>query len=296
MASPAHCIYCFEVLQASFDDSDPPRLESLLRSYEGYVQSRKPTPVAVEIDEDKIAPISEDRRDDRSTLQLPSISRVRDSTPSSASGTSTPSSANSTSTQATTPGPSTPDLRPSYASTVSVTASYPIFVTWSVISRPGHKSLRGCIGTFDPLPLQRGLSQYSLTAAFEDTRFSPIPRSLLPSLSCSLTLLADFQPCADVFDWELGTHGIRISFYYKSRRHGATYLPDVAVEQGWSKEETLHSLMRKAGYDRRTTDSPWDAVQDFKVVRYTGLMTSAKHQDWAEWKSWAKQNTPDLWS
>lgn len=296
MASAAHCIFCFEVLQASFDDSKAPRLEPLLRSYDRHVRNQKTSPIAVEIEEEKIAPISDERRDDRSTLQLPSISKIRDSTPSSASGTSTPSSANSTSTQATTPNPSTPDLRPSYASTLSVTASYPMFVTWNVISRSGHKSLRGCIGTFDPLPLEHGLSQYSLTSAFDDTRFSPIPQSLLPSLSCSLTLLADFQPCSDPFDWELGTHGIKISFYYRTRRYGATYLPDVAIEQGWSKEETLHSLMRKAGYDRRTKEDPWDAVQDFKVVRYTGLKASGSHQEWTEWKSWAKQNTPDLWS
>lgn len=85
--------------------------------------------------------------------------------------------------------------------------------------------------------------------AFDDTRFYPIPATLLPSLSCSLTLLSNFEPCADALDWEVGTHGLRISFIHRGRRYGSTYLPDVAVEQGWTKEETVESLMRKAGWD-----------------------------------------------
>jgi AMME syndrome candidate gene 1 protein len=196
---------------------------------------------------------------------------------------------------------------PSYASHLSATESYPLFVTWNTISRTsGDKRLRGCIGTFDPLPLETGLQSYSLTSAFEDTRFSPIPSALLSSLSCSLTLLAGFEPCQDAMDWVLGRHGIRISFTHRSRRHGATYLPDVAVEQGWSKEETVESLMKKAGWDGGSSHGggyarrilrgssrsdeakgkPWDEVADFRTVRYTGLKATATYSEWQEWRSW----------
>lgn len=103
-------------------------------------------------------------------------------------------------------------------------------------------------------------------------------------------------------DWALGTHGIRISFVYRGRRYGATYLPDVAVEQGWTKEETVESLMRKAGWDggvgsvaRRLlrgsgggsgTPPPWDQVSDFKTVRYQGHKASASYAEWQEWRNW----------
>lgn len=33
-----------------------------------------------------------------------------------------------------------------------------------------------------------------------------------------------------------------------ARTLSATYLPDVPTAQGWNKEETLDSAMRKAGY------------------------------------------------
>lgn len=105
-------------------------------------------------------------------------------------------------------------------------------------------------------------------------------------------------------DWVLGTHGLRISFIHRGRRYGATYLPDVPVEQGWSKEETLESLMRKAGWDgslgsvaRRllrgsssshgsSSNKPWDQVSDFRVVKYQGLKASASYAQWQEWRNW----------
>lgn len=103
-------------------------------------------------------------------------------------------------------------------------------------------------------------------------------------------------------DWVLGTHGIRISFVHRGRRFGATYLPDVAVEQGWTKEETIESLMRKAGWDggvgsvaRRllrtsggasNADKPWEQVSDFRTVKYQGLKASASYADWQEWRTW----------
>src|ERR1700710_2407907 len=87
-------------------------------------------------------------------------------------------------------------------------------------------------------------------SAFEDTRFSPISASELPTLSNHVTLLTNFsQPTKDPMDWTLGKHGLRISFSHQGRRYGSTYLPDVAKEQGWTKEETLISLMRKAGWN-----------------------------------------------
>jgi hypothetical protein len=132
--------------------------------------------------------------------------------------------------------------------------------------------------------------------AFDDTRFSPIPKSLLPSLSCSLTLLSSFESCTDAMDWTLGTHGLRISFIHRGRRYGATYLPDVAIEQGWTKEEAIESLMRKAGWDGggsstarrllRGAAKSWDQVSDFRTVRYQGLTASADYAEWQEWRNW----------
>jgi uncharacterized protein (TIGR00296 family) len=339
MATAAHCFYCFECLSASFEGRDPPSLQKVEDIWEQYEAGRTSLKNTESIaaasgrdtevvsgdldmqDEDGVGEREEsieeeDGEDGEEPIHSPrpqhqSISRLQAPTPESrSSNSSTPSvfSANSSQSILTnassTSNTSTP---PSYASRLSVTESYPLFVTWNTLSRTsGDKRLRGCIGTFDALPLETGLQTYSLTSAFEDTRFSPIPSTLLSSLSCSLTLLANFEPCHDAMDWELGRHGIRISFTYRGRRHGATYLPDVAVEQGWNKEETVESLMKKAGWDGGSSHGggyarrilrgssrgdeakgkPWDEVADFRTVRYTGLGASAMYSEWQEWRNW----------
>ena len=126
----------------------------------------------------------------------------------------------------------------------------------------------------------------SWNSALDDTRFAPITREELPSLSASVTLLMNFTPCADPLDWTLGTHGIRISFHHHNRRYGATYLPDVAVEQGWTKEETIVSLMRKAGWSGRSSE--WSKVADMQCVRYQGKKASADYWTWKDWKAWTE--------
>jgi AMME syndrome candidate gene 1 protein len=327
MANAAHCFYCFECLDASFERSHPPKLEGYLDLYERYIADTRPAQSSEDtVDDD--GTVSEDEVDGDDSLreetraqsrptrarpQNPNISRLQASQSSSrSSSASSPSTISASSSASHLSGSSAATslaaaAAPTYASRLSVTDSFPLFVTWNTLSRSGHKSLRGCIGTFEALPLASGLQSYSLTSAFEDTRFSPISASLLPSLSCSLTLLADFETCADALDWDLGTHGIRISFIHRNRRYGATYLPDVAVEQGWTKEETLESLMRKAGWDgghhqgmgRRllrgsqrdsepAVQKPWDEVSEFKTVRYTGLKSSGSYAEWQEFRRWAE--------
>ncbi|KAK9452633.1 AMMECR1 domain-containing protein [Dipodascopsis uninucleata] len=127
------------------------------------------------------------------------------------------------------------------------TEQYPIFITWSTYVK-GQKRLRGCIGTFEPQPLAQGLMSYAKIAAFDDNRFNPISRKELEHLECGVSLLTDFEEASDPFDWEWGVHGIRISFIVSGRRYSATYLPDVPPEHFNSKEETIISLIDKAGY------------------------------------------------
>ena len=64
-------------------------------------------------------------------------------------------------------------------------------------------SLRGCIGCFDELNLSSGIYDYALTAALRDSRFKPVQESEIKELSCTVSLLTDFEPCRDPFDWTL---------------------------------------------------------------------------------------------
>lgn len=125
-----------------------------------------------------------------------------------------------------------------------------------------------------------------LLRAFEDTRFAPISYHELPSLSCAITLLMNFETAPAPLGWTIGVHGIRISFTDKGRKYNATYLPNVAQEQGWTKVETMVSLMRKAGWKGRKEE--WQRVGDLKVVRYQGKKVSVEWEEWRDWRAWAE--------
>lgn len=70
-------------------------------------------------------------------------------------------------------------------------------------------------------------------SAVKDSRFSPITRDELTKLHVSVSILRHFEDGADYTDWEVGVHGIRIEFHNeKGNKRTATYLPEVAPEQG----------------------------------------------------------------
>ncbi|BEI81635.1 hypothetical protein CcaverHIS002_0207950 [Cutaneotrichosporon cavernicola] len=160
---------------------------------------------------------------------------------------------------------------------------YALFVTWNTL-KP-RKTLRGCIGNFTPMRLDKGLAEYALVAALEDHRFSPIRASELPSLGCGVSLLTPFTPVATPLSWDLGTHGIHVTFPHPTagRTLSATYLPDVAPEQGWSKEQAVLSLIQKAGWRGRVTvgDKVWNSIST-KV--YGSVKVAVTYDDYVAWK------------
>ncbi|KAF1923620.1 uncharacterized protein M421DRAFT_74946 [Didymella exigua CBS 183.55] len=271
MATEAHCAYCFESLAASLEKRPALSLrqtEALWKKYHGSA-----TTAGTDVD---------------SPAKPAAVSRLLSPSSGSSSGAaSTPSgtsSASSADTSVTSLGTALQNE--------GAQEDHPLFVTWNTVSRSGEKRLRGCIGTFEPLDLEEGLESYALTSAFDDTRFAPVTARELPSLQAAVTLLTDFEPTpnADPLAWDIGTHGLRISWTHHGRRYGATYLPDVAREQGWTKEETLVSLMRKAGWSGRKDD--WQKV-GLKVVRYQGKKVSLEYGEWKAWRAWVEEEMAD---
>ncbi|CAL8577963.1 hypothetical protein XPA_003770 [Xanthoria parietina] len=322
MATVAHCLFCFDVLSAGLEKREHltlPQVEDLWSRYQTRTeQGAQGDPTLEEPDhqgddqdledgEDPLSPSDHDLEESSSdeeglaasvasppsTLRLPTISHLQAPSPASASTSSIPSSVSDSSSRFSSADPASKTSsstsifsfgRRSKQPSPARREQYPLFVTWNTISTRGHKSLRGCIGTFEAQELSSGLENYALTAAFDDTRFSPIRSVELPTLANHITLLHTFTPCAHPLDWSLGTHGLRISFTYHGRRYGATYLPDVAVEQGWSKEETIVSLMRKAGWTGRSRD--WSTVGDLKAVRYEGKGEGCRWSTYRDWRDW----------
>lgn len=64
-----------------------------------------------------------------------------------------------------------------------------------------------------------------------------------------MSILTDFEEIEDPYDWVVGTHGLQVHFMFNGRGRSATFLPDVAPEQGWTQDDTLQHLFRKGGWD-----------------------------------------------
>jgi len=159
--------------------------------------------------------------------------------------------------------------------------AFPIFVTWNVGK---ELRLRGCMGTFNALNLHAGLREYAVTSAFKDSRFPPISRDEFTKLHVSVSILRHFEEALDYLDWEVGVHGIRIEFLNdRGSKRTATYLPEVAPEQGWNQTQTIDSLLRKGGFKGHVTPEVRGGI---KLTRYRSEKVSVPYAEYANrWSS-----------
>ena len=72
-----------------------------------------------------------------------------------------------------------------------------------------------------------------MLSAFEDDRFDPIAKDEIPKLSVTVSILENFEVIEDLYDWTVGTHGVEIEFEFEDDEFSATFLPEVAKEEGW---------------------------------------------------------------
>jgi AMMECR1 domain-containing protein len=88
-----------------------------------------------------------------------------------------------------------------------------------------------------------------LCSALRDSRFSPVQLKEVAHLSCSVSLLCCFEHAQGWQDWQIGQHGLIIEFTdpVLHCKRTATFLPEVAADQGWSQRQCIESLVRKAG-------------------------------------------------
>ena len=132
-----------------------------------------------------------------------------------------------------------------------------------------------------------------------------------------VSLLTEFEDADSYLDWTVGVHGIHITFPHPSLlpvapspssapsplatpaptpptpataaasrppRHtfSATYLPQVAEEQGWDKLETIDSAIRKAGWSGRISEDLRRAV---RLRRYQSRACEVSWEDYARWRT-----------
>ena len=108
--------------------------------------------------------------------------------------------------------------------------------------------LRGCIGSLTANePLYLTVSHMAVEAAADDPRFPELTLPELGQVKIEISVLSDLKRVSSPDEIELGRHGVLVR---KGGRSGV-FLPQVAVETGWSKEEFLNHLCEdKAGMSK----------------------------------------------
>ncbi len=105
-------------------------------------------------------------------------------------------------------------------------------------------NLRGCIGYIFPRePLVRTIINNTTNSALHDRRFRPVQKSEIKDIDIEISALSQIKEIAGYEEFENGKHGIII----RKGMASAVFLPQVAVEQNWKREETLSHLCAKAG-------------------------------------------------
>jgi AmmeMemoRadiSam system protein A len=107
-----------------------------------------------------------------------------------------------------------------------------------------HGDLRGCIGRIPPdLELAKTVGAMALEAAFNDPRFSPLTLKELSDVEIEISVLTPMKPVEKADQIRVGKDGVVLE---KSGR-SAVFLPQVATEQHWGRDEMLDHLCMKAG-------------------------------------------------
>jgi AmmeMemoRadiSam system protein A len=105
--------------------------------------------------------------------------------------------------------------------------------------------LRGCIGSLvAEKPLIETVRDMAIRAACRDPRFPAVQPEELEELAIEISVLSPMRRVESAEEIDLGRHGVVVE---QGRRRGV-YLPQVAQETGWDREELLTHLCReKAG-------------------------------------------------
>ncbi len=133
-----------------------------------------------------------------------------------------------------------------------------VFVT---LTEYGH--LRGCIGHFgEDVPLGRLTEEMARAAAFEDPRFRPVTEDELSDIELEISVLTPLKRITDISQFDYGRQGI----YIKKGGRSGTFLPQVAKEVNWTKEEFLgHCSQDKAGLG-------WDGWRTADLYTYEAII------------------------
>jgi len=151
-----------------------------------------------------------------------------------------------------------------YELTPKLKADTATFVTLKI-----KGELRGCIGSLAPTEaLYMSVHHNAVNAALHDYRFHPVSKAELPSISVNVSILSPIREIPSLDEFKLGQQGIIL----EKGMSRAVFLPEVALEQKWTKEDTLTHLALKAGLER----DAWKSGARFQVFESVVLSTAGE--------------------
>ena len=130
-----------------------------------------------------------------------------------------------------------------------------------------YNELRGCIGliTTDQ-PLYKSVQEMTISAAAHDYRFKAVDQDELSDIEIEISVLSPMTEIKDIAEITLGKHGI----YLKKGNKTGLFLPQVATETGWSKEDFLgHCAHDKAGME-------WDGWKTADIYTFSATVFGEK--------------------
>ena len=125
--------------------------------------------------------------------------------------------------------------------------------------------LRGCIGHMDSdEPLYKSIQSLVVSSALKDYRFRPVEVHELPDIEIEISVLTPMKRIKSIDEIEMGKHGI----YIRKGFHTGTFLPQVAQETNWTKEEFLGRCARDKA------NIGWDGWKTAELYIYEALKFS----------------------
>lgn len=105
--------------------------------------------------------------------------------------------------------------------------------------------LRGCIGNMSSeKPLYLTVRDMAQAAAIQDMRFSPVTLKEMEDIDIEISVLSPMKKIDDYTEIKVRKHGVLVRMGSRS----GVYLPQVAEETGWDREQFMNSLCaHKAG-------------------------------------------------
>lgn len=118
-------------------------------------------------------------------------------------------------------------------------------VMGAFVTLNGPGGLRGCIGNLvGSEALYLTIRDMAIEAATADPRFSPVTLPELKNIEIEISVLSPMEKISNPDEIKLGFHGVLVRSGFRS----GVFLPQVATETGWSKEEFMDNLCtHKAG-------------------------------------------------